>query len=379
MKNAIIITAFDNYSYYIRTKYVEKYLRDEDYSIEILAADYDHRNKKVYREERDNLTLVHVKPYKKNLSFDRLISHYQFSKVSFEYMTCQNLQLIYIVAPPNILFYHASKYKKGHPGTKIVFDVEDMWPETLPISDFLYKLASPVLSLWKLIRNRNLNCADAIVYECNLFKEYLAPVVKVDKQGVLYFCMDGDDTGRAVKDNIGEEISFVYLGSLNNIFDSDLTAKILNSIAERKKVKLHIIGDGESKNDFLSKLQNISVMDHGIVYDEQIKHQIFSQSNFAINIMKPTVFVGLTMKSMDYFKAGMPIINNISGDTTNLINQYGSGYNFDGRIEKLVKWIEGLTTMEYHMMCQMSRKVYDDNLTKDIFYERINALLEGIV
>lgn len=379
MKKAIIITAFDNYSYYIRTKYVEKYLRDKDYSIEVLAADYDHRNKKVYIAERDNLTLVHVKPYKKNLSFDRLISHYQFSKASFEYMACQNLQLIYIVAPPNILFYHANKYRKCHPETRIVFDIEDMWPETLPISDSLCKLARPGLSLWRSLRNRNLNCADAIAYECNLFKDYLSPIVKVDKQSVIYFCIDGDDAGKVVNNNIEEEISFVYLGSLNNIFDGDLTAQILNSIAERNKVKLHIIGDGESKRDFLSKLHNISVMDHGIVYDEQIKNQIFNQSNFAINIMKPTVFVGLTMKSMDYFKAGIPIINNISGDTTNLIDQYGSGYNFDGRIENLVKWIERLTTSEYHIMCQMSRKVYDDNLTRDIFYERINALLNGIV
>ena len=35
--------------------------------------------------------------------------------------------------------------------------------------------------------------------------------------------------------------------------------------------------------------------------------------------MKQEVFVGLTMKSIDYFEAGLPIINNIHGDTWNIV------------------------------------------------------------
>ena len=44
-------------------------------------------------------------------------------------------------------------------------------------------------------------------------------------------------------------------------------------------------------------------------------------------MMKSTVEVGLTMKSVSYFQLGLPIINNIKGDTWNLIKEYDAGIN----------------------------------------------------
>lgn len=41
--------------------------------------------------------------------------------------------------------------------------------------------------------------------------------------------------------------------------------------------------------------------------------------------MKDNVCVGLTMKSIDYFQHGLPIINNIQEDTTEIVKQYKVG------------------------------------------------------
>ena len=58
MKKAIIITPFDNYSYQVRIKYVEKYLIRRGYDVKIISSDFDHRNKTIYTSERDNLELI---------------------------------------------------------------------------------------------------------------------------------------------------------------------------------------------------------------------------------------------------------------------------------------------------------------------------------
>lgn len=65
MNKILILSAFDNYSYAVRIKYVEKYFENIGYDVSILSADFDHRNKRKYQVERKNLNYVHVRPYKK--------------------------------------------------------------------------------------------------------------------------------------------------------------------------------------------------------------------------------------------------------------------------------------------------------------------------
>ena len=43
--------------------------------------------------------------------------------------------------------------------------------------------------------------------------------------------------------------------------------------------------------------------------------------------MKNTVFVGMTMKSLDYFSYGIPMINNIGGDIEKMIIEEDIGFN----------------------------------------------------
>lgn len=81
-------------------------------------------------------------------------------------------------------------------------------------------------------------------------------------------------------------LSFCYVGSLNNIFDENLTSKFLNQIALKYPVTFHLIGGGEKKNQFLKMLKNVKIIDHGIVYDETEKAEIYSQCHMALNLMK---------------------------------------------------------------------------------------------
>ena len=52
-----------------------------------------------------------------------------------------------------------------------------------------------------------------------------------------------------------------------------------------------------------------------------------SRCHFGFNLMKPDVCVGLTMKSVDYFRHDLPILNNIPADTAELVDREQVGLN----------------------------------------------------
>ena len=79
-RKVLVITAFYNYDYEIRVKYLEKVLKDRKCDYLIMSTNFDHRNKKKYFVDRELVVQVDVPEYKSNLSFNRIRSHYIFSK-----------------------------------------------------------------------------------------------------------------------------------------------------------------------------------------------------------------------------------------------------------------------------------------------------------
>ena len=110
-------------------------------------------------------------------------------------------------------------------------------------------------------------------------------------------------------------------------------------------------------------------MYHGKIYDAKEKQKIFDQCHYGLNIMKASVFVGLTMKSMDYFEAGLPVINNIHGDTWDIIEREKIGVNLK----------ENTTAAEIMVydavMRERVRRFFEINLGEDTFQRKVKELL----
>ena len=360
MKKAFLITAFDNYSYSVRTKYVEEFFVQNGYEHLILAADFDHRLKKEYTYKRKNLHLIHVPEYQNNLSLARINSHRVFAKEVFKYISTQKADVIYICTPPNYLLYYAAKYKKRNPNVRFVLEVGDMWPETLPVPSHIKKVLSPFLYIWASIRNRNLFCADGIMFECNLFREHLKKYTRNIATETVYLCKKGPD--KTVLSEMGDTINFLYIGSINNIIDIELIGNRLELINAIKPCSLQLIGDGERKKELLDicSSKHIVVIDHGIVYDEERKSKIIGNCHYALNVMKSTVFVGATMKSLDYFSYGIPVVNTIQGDTAVIVDEYNCGVNVDRKnLNNTVENIINISEEERKRMGLQSKIVFD--------------------
>lgn len=320
-KKIAIISCFETYGK--RLELVCNFFKSKGLDVTVYHSNFKHFDKTENLTLSNDFNIIKVIPYKKNLSFSRLYSHYQFSKDVYRTLENEKIDYIYSIIPPNYLVYFLNKLKKKT-NVRLFYDVMDIWPETMPIKK-IEKF--PPIKYWKDRRDKYLNNADVVVLECNLFKNYINLPKPPSLVKTVYLAKESNNLALPKKSN--SDIKLAYLGSINNIIDTEYIVNLLTKISSKFNVSLEIIGGGEQTDILLEKLKNRNLVYnyHGIVYDKDALNHILSQCDFGLNVMKKSVRVGLTMKSIDYLYYGLPLINNIKGDTEDLINNCGFGIN----------------------------------------------------
>lgn len=360
---AVIVSS--SYSYLERVKLIKEFYEKQGYETTVLLTDFIHTSKSYAEWSEKDYIFINTKPYKKNISVQRLYSHHKFAKDVAVQLKKMKVNLLHVMLPANSLAKVAREYKEANPDTQLYFDINDLWPETMPIDRF--KNMYP-FQKWKALRDKNLGNADRIYCECELFKRVLGK--ENDSRFRTLYWVKTDEQVESAPNLSDDELHLCYLGSINNVIDIDYIVKMYGELSKHKKVVLHIVGDGERRQEFLQKLENVeaNVIYHGVVYSSQEKQEIFDQCHFGLNIMKSSVCVGLTMKSLDYFQAGLPIINNIQGDTFDMVDAYHIGFN---GYQEVAEQLDGLGKEEYLQMRENVRKLYHEQFTKEAFEKRL--------
>ena len=154
-------------------------------------------------------------------------------------------------------------------------------------------------------------------------------------------------------------LQLCYLGSINNIIDIPAIAGLIQEIQKLRPVKLNIIGDGESRELLIASVRETgaAVEYHGPIFDVDQRQAIFDRCSFGINVMKESVCVGLTMKSLDYFAGGLPILNTIQADTWDLVEQEGIGVNLCR--ENLTETAQKICKMDSQTLKQMRERTLE--------------------
>ena len=373
MKRVTIINCFE--STRDRVDFVKEYFKSKNFKVDIIQSDFSHMKKRKITYKQNGIIYINAKPYKKNISISRLYSHYKFAKDAFKKAKEIGQDIVYVIIPPNSLCKFAKKYKEEKK-VKIIFDIYDLWPESIP-SEKIKKILRLPFKVWRNIRNKNIGVADIIITECNLYQEKLKDILKGVKTGTIYLTRDEQLQNYKKDIEKNEKLELLYLGSINNLIDIELIVKIVNKINKKKKVKLNIIGEGENKDTFIRRLQEneIEYKYYGPIYDVKEKAKIFAKCDFGINIMKKGICVGLTMKSLDYFSFGIPILNNINGDTAKLVEKYNSGINLNDQIEEKIDDI--INDEKIISMHKNVEKMYNEEFSKNVTIQKMNKLLEG--
>ncbi len=375
-KTAVLISCFHYYDN--RLYLADEYLKTHGYKTQYLTADYDTVRKVPFQCNQPDSYQIHTRPYYKNLTLRRILSHRDFATGMYKHLQRlpQVPDMIVAIVPPNFIASFLRKYKRKHPQVKLVIDLYDLWPESFP-SGRLKKLLAPMFGVWGLLRDRTLPLADRILTECDMYRQRLG--LELDARAYTFPLVgrrpqDADLTAKLPQ----QGLSLCYLGSINNIINIPAITKLVDDLSSRLPVTVHIIGKGERQEAFLQALATTKAQVHfyGEVYDPQKKLEILSRCHFGLNIMKETVCVGLTMKSVDYFGHDLPIINNIPVDTAGLVEKYQVGLNLS---EDTVQQLAALTQAEMLAMRENVHRMYDECFAVDVLRKKMEEILKGIV
>ncbi len=319
---AVIVNISDVVEY--RVDMVYDCLKKMGWQVEVIASDFMHIEKKKRTLDKPDYIAVKTVPYKRNISLKRLYSHYDFAKKAKKLIDDKSFDLLYLVVPANSVAAIAKKYRKNK-NVKIIIDIIDLWPESLP---FKGTDRFP-FSIWANVRNKNLKYADYIVTECDLYRDKLKKVLTGRKVQTIYWCHKEAKYPYRETRTLPEELTLCYLGSVNNIIDIPKIAEVVRKLTEKQAVTVKLIAAGERKQELINSLKEAGakVVDCGKVYEYDKKKEIIDTCHYGINIMKPTVNVGISMKSIDYLEMGLPIINSLKGDLGRIIEEYGCGVN----------------------------------------------------
>lgn len=362
-KTAYFISSTNHYN--VRTgKFVNDYVK-KGYDVIYVTSDFDHMTKKRYCfNEYKNSKQLHVISYKKNLSISRILSHLMFSYKTFYMLLACKPELVYVEVPNNSLVKSSAKYKKIN-NAEIIVDVFDMWPESMPVKT-KNMIVNRGFNIWRNFRNKNLKFADQIWIECDYYRELLSAQKINLPMETKYLTLENAET--SIETKVSEdEIDLCYLGSINNIIDISLIEKIVSELAKNKRTRIHIIGDGERKDEFLEilKQNSIEIIDHGKVYEIDKLQEIFNQCWFGVNVLREGLAIGITMKSISYFRGGLPIINTVQGDTSRFVEECNIGINVDRHdVKSCVSRILNITKDDLACMKNNTRNMFEQKFAE---------------
>lgn len=374
-KTACLLSCSDHYGH--RLHIVDAFLREQGFATTYITSDFDHTEKKQYVCNVPGCVQLHARPYDKNLSFARIANHREFARDAFRYLEKLPYEpdLIVALLPPNFLAHYAVKYKKRHPKVRLVFDIFDLWPESMPLGK-LKPLFAPVFRIWANLRDKNLSKADLITTECDMFRSRLG--LTDEKSATTYLCGAALTCPKETP-NLREDIlQLGYVGAINNIIDIPTICRLIRELSAVKPVVLHIIGKGEHQDAFVAQAEQAGATVHfyGAIYDDQEKQKILSQCHFGLNIMKPSVCVGLTMKSLDYFRHGLPIINSIPEDSEMLVRTKNIGFQWD---ETCAQRILQADIADCLSMRQNVDALFAEQFTTQVLTEKYRQLYQTIL
>ena len=373
-KKAYLISCSDHYDH--RLHVADSCLRSRGYDTTYITSDFDHTGKAVFTCKVDGCVQLPARPYKKNLSVDRILNHREFARDVFRYIEGlpQRPEVLVVQLPPNFLAHYAAEYKKRHPNVKLIFEIFDLWPETFP-GGKVKRLLAPAFAVWAAIRDRNLGAADYVVTECEMFRQKLG---LSERSKAIWLCAEPLTIEKPQPQLRTDALELCYLGAINNVISIPDICGLLRELTPHKKVMLHIIGKGERQQEFIDEATaaGAEVIFHGAIYDEAEKLAIMNQCHFGLNIMKSSVCVGLTMKSVDYFRFGLPIINNIPGDTKQLVEEKGIGVQLEeGCVQKLL----ALTNEDCTAMRRQVDALFAESFEKSKILDQYGKILDKVL
>ena len=300
-------------------------LEKEGFNINFITTNFEHQRKKWLTKNMKGYTILNsVIGYKKNMSIKRLLNHF-FISISFIFYLIKNKKPpdLIIVSYPTMLLSLVAVFYGFFKNIKVFVDVRDKWPDIFQINNMVL----PFLTFHKIIKY--------LVFKISSFTLAVSP-------GYLYWAIKNSKKGTIIplsktyiepinrSLDISKEINFIFSESLGDTYDLDFLFKFSDNLSKKNILhNLYICGDGPK----MSRLQAKSIKFPNVVLlgwlnnlDLQKK---LDNAHFGLMTYNQNSPQGWPNKLIEYMSNGLPIINTLDGESSDLIENSKLGFNIN--------------------------------------------------
>jgi len=366
-----------------------KALKEKGHHVEVLTGFPNYPGGKIYPGYRIHLyqrelmggiqvSRVPLYPSHDKAVFRRILNYLSFAISSFfvSPWLVNRPDIIYVF---NLITLGPTAYllRLLH-GAKVIFDVTDLWPESVAASRMLQN--KRILALLKRVCKFIYNKADRIVVLSPGFKDNLVERgIKPDKIDVFYNWCDESSIHRekpnadlAIKLGMAGKFIVLFAGTMGIVQGLDTLldcARICRS--ELPHVQFILVGGGVDRPR-LEKRANKMGLDNLMFLPprpRELMGEIFAIADALIVHLKDDSLFRITIpsKTQAYLYIGKPIIMAVRGDAAELVRRAGAGIICEpenpGEIVKAIKTLYSMSDEERKLMGESGSNYYKNFLS----------------
>ena len=325
-----------------------------------------YKQKFLFKEKIEGIEVfrVPIYPSQSNNGMKRMM-HY------LSYAISASLIGPFVVSKPDVSFVYQGAITVGIPavifkwfrGVPFVYDINDLWPETIEVSGMLKnKLAIKLIDKWC---NFNYKQASRITVATPGFKKRLIeksiPENKIDfvpnwSRDLLH--KESLEEPFLTKIFPKTKINILYAGNLGVVQSLYNVLDAMDLIQKKgiNDLKLVLLGGGAEENNLKNyaselNLKNIDFVDR--VDGNEVGLYLNSADILFVHLKNTDLFsITIPSKILSYLRTSKPILLGLKGDAKDIINASGAGMCFDpDNVSDLVSKI-----LKFHSMTKEERR-----------------------
>lgn len=306
------------------------------HDVEVLTTNPAYPNAKMYEEDKywsserinnskDIMRLkMRTNKQSKSMVF-RLMYYFELAyKVRVYVKKYQHLYDTIYVTTPNIFIPWGAFFQKREKNVKRILEVRDLWPDSVrDVEKMNINLFYPVLKFMEKMLYKQ---SDKIVINNEGFRNYIK---KMTKNKPVLFLPNAFTESEVEFEKAPDDFRVIYTGNIGFAQSYEKLQEMAHKL-EENKINFKIIGYGMNAHLFQSYIE-YKDFKYITFEEEKTREECLIEirnSNIQLSILKDSeIFLNvLPGKVIDGIASGVPVVTNLGGYTSDLINSYDVGY-----------------------------------------------------
>ena len=381
-----------------------KELQRQGHEVQVLTGFPNYPTGKIYpgyklrfkqTEFIDGIEVTRVALYP---SHDSSVLKRIFNYISFAFMAAligifstKKADVIYAYHPP-LTVGVAAIFIKLFRRTPIIYDIQDMWPDTLKATGMLNN--ERLLNIISIICKQVYKYVDHIVVLSPGFKKLLINrEVPENKISVIYNWCDEEalESKTILKDEydqlLSDKFNLVFAGNLGKAQSLDTLINVAQNLRHNPRIQLVFVGDGTERYLLIAKVDELNL--DNVVFIPRVPMSevggILKKADVLIVHLKDDKLFEITIpsKTQAYMAIGKPVLMAVKGDASDIIKEAKAGAiaqpDDAESILEAINYLYHSSSSELMQMGENSKKYYIDEMSLEKSCKKFIEVFEMVI